>query len=387
MTVRKISNDIIKAIKKISNQKILALHEPLFSQLDINQIRNCLKSSNVSSHSNLVNLFEKKLNLFTKSKYSLAIINGTSALQLSLLTLGVGKNDEVILPNYNFIASANAVLYCNAVPVFLDIELETYGLDPQKLEFFINKNCYKRNKKIFNKKTGNNIKVIIVTHVYGNPCKINQIIKICKKYKLRIIEDASEALGSFYKKKHLGTFGDIGVLSFNGNKIITTGGGGAILTNNIKYFKNLKLISNVGKIKNSFWTYKKLGFNFKMPGLNAALGISQLRIIKFIIRKKRELYGKYLKVFKNNENIRVVRPISKNSNYWLISIFIRNISLQFQKKIINNCIKKNINLRPGWKIMTSIQHLKKFQSEECKNSKIAEKSLICLPSSWHIMKN
>jgi perosamine synthetase len=387
MIVRKISDDIIKAVKKISNQKILALHEPLFFQDDINQIKNCLKSSNVSSHSNLVNLFEKKLNLFTKSKYSLAVINGTAALQLSLLTLGVGQNDEVILPNYNFIASANAVLYCNAVPVFLDIELETYGLDPEKLEFFLNKKCYIRDKKIFNKKNNRSVKAVIVTHVYGNPCKIEQLKKICEKYKLVIIEDASEALGSFYKKKHLGTFGDIGVLSFNGNKIITTGGGGAILTSNKKYFNDLKLISNVGKIKSSFWAYKKLGFNFKMPGLNAALGISQIRKIKFIIKKKIELYSKYLKVFENSKNIKVVRPISKNSNHWLISIFIKNISLQSQKKIISNCIKKHINLRPGWKVMSRIGHLKKFQSEKCKNSKIAEKSLICLPSSWHIMKN
>ena len=387
MKKKLISKDIINGINKISKNKKLSLHEPLFFKEDFNFIKKCLKSTNVSSHSNYVNLFENKISSYTKSKYSIATINGTSALQMSLLALGVKRNDEIVIPNYNYIAPANAVLYCDAIPLFLDIELDTYGLDPVNFENFLEENCYSINNKTYNKKTKNLIKAVIATHVYGNPCKINSLIKISKKYNIKIIEDASEAMGSFYKSKHLGTFGDIGVLSFNGNKIITTGGGGIAITNNLKLYKELKLISTIGKKKNSFWDYKKLGFNYRMPGINAALGISQLKKIDFIKRKKTKLFKKYLKVFSKNQNFNVVIPKSKNSNNWLVSIFLKNGSYSLRDTIVKNSIKKNYNVRPGWKIMTKIKHFKKYKLKNDINSKIAEKSLICLPSSWHILRN
>lgn len=381
-----IIQDILKGLRKVAGNKKIFLHEPYFFNEDFKNLEKCLKSTQVSTHSNYVNKFEEKISSYTESKYAVATINGTSALHLSLLALGIRPNDEIIIPNYNYIASANAVLYCNAKPIFIDIELETYGLDPIKFEKFLKNNCYSKNNKIFNKKTKNQIKAVIVTHVYGNPCKIKSLVKLSKKYNLKIIEDASEALGSFYKSKHLGTFGHIGIISFNGNKIITTGGGGVAITNEKKLFSKLMLISTIAKNKKTFWNYKKLGYNFRMPGINAALGITQLNNINFIKKKKKELFDAYCKVFSNNKNFKIVKPISKDSNNWLVSLYLNKSSDNLVKSVVKGCIKNNFNVRPGWKIMTKIKHLKKYQLNDEINSKIAERSLICLPSSWHILK-
>jgi len=385
MTNKIIIKDILNGIKKISGNKKVFLHEPYFFNEDFKSIEKCLKTTQVSSHSQYVKKFEKKLCSYTRAKYSVATINGTSALHLSLLAIGVKSNDEIVIPNYNYIAPANAVLYCNAKPIFIDVELETYGLDPFKFKEFLEQSCFTKNKKTFNKKTKKQIKAVVVTHVYGNPCRIEPIINIAKKYNLKIIEDASEALGSFYKSKHLGTFGDIGVLSFNGNKIITTGGGGAAITNDKKLFDKFMLIATIAKTKNSFWDYKELGYNFRMPGLNAALGISQLNNISFIKKKKKELFNAYYKEFLNNENFKIVEPISENSNNWLVSLWLKKSSHNLIDSIVKTCIKNNFNVRPGWKIMTKIPHFKKYKFNKESNSIIVEKSLICLPSSWHIM--
>ena len=386
MNFKTVSNEVVSGIAKVSKKKKLELHEPYFFKRDFEIIKKCLKSTSVSSHSKYVNIFEKKICSYTHSKYSVATMNATSALHLSLIALGVKCNDEVIVPNFNYIAPANAVLYCNAVPIFLDIELETFGLDPVQFENYLKNNYYIKSNKSFNKKTQRVAKAVIVTHVFGNPCKIKSIIKISKKYNLKVIEDASEALGSFYQFKHLGTFGDIGVISFNGNKIITTGGGGVVITNNARLFKEIKLISTISKTKKSFWDYSKLGFNFRMPGINAVLGISQLGKLKFIKKQKKKLFKKYLKIFSKNKNFELVKPISNNANYWLISIFLKSSSYLLRDSIIKKCINKKYNARPGWKVMTKMNYFKKYKFCETKNSIEAEKRLVCLPSSWHIMK-
>ena len=382
-----IAKKIFNCLNKISKKKIHNLHEPYFFNSDISSNKKCLKSTFVSTYSQVTNKIENELCKYAKSKYSVATNNGTSALHLALISIGIKKGDEIILPNFNFIASANAALYCQGIPHFLDIENESFGLDPNYMELYLKKNSYKKNGVTYNKKSGNPIKAIIPTHVFGNSCKIIDIIKVAKKYNLKVIEDASEALGSFYKNKHLGTFGDIGILSFNGNKIITTGAGGAVLTNNQKIYKKILHISKVSKISNTFSTYDEIGYNYRMPGLNASLGISQLRNIKLVLKIKKKIYKNYEKNIGSEKNFQIIKPIKNSkSNNWLVSIFLNKSSLKLRDKVIKKCHKNKVYVRPAWKLMNKIKHLKNFQFSKINNSIIAEKSIINLPSSLNILK-
>ena len=284
-------------IKKFSSIKVknktnrLSLHEPNFTNLEKKYLTNCLKSTFVSTSGFYNEEFTKRLKKITKSKYILPTINGTSALHLSLIAAGVKKNTEVLMPSLNFIASPNATLYLDAIPHFIESEEETLGVDPIKLEKYLKRNVIIKKNYCRNKKTNRIISAIIIVHIFGFASKIDKIKKIAKKYKIKLIEDASEALGSTYKKKSLGTFGDIGTLSFNGNKIITTGGGGAVLTNSKKIYKNISQIYNTGK-KSHKWdlVYERKAYNYKLPNLNAALGCAQILNFSDKIRKKRKLF-------------------------------------------------------------------------------------------------
>ena len=217
---------------------------------------------------------------------------------LSLIALGLKKNQEVLLPTLNYIASANATRYLNAIPHFIDSEEKTLGVDAKKLELYLKKKTKMVNKNCINKNTGNIIKILIVTHIFGHPAEIEKLIKIAKRFNIKVIEDASECLGSFYKKKHLGVFGDIGVLSFNGNKIITSGNGGAIITNNMQYFKKINHISKIAKKKHTWnYDYDEIGYNYKLSNINAALGYAQFKKLKRYISNKRLLFKVYEKYF------------------------------------------------------------------------------------------
>ena len=269
---------IINKFQKMYGKNVfIKLHEPNLSFKDLIEVKKSIKNNYVSTIGNVVKKFEKRLSTITKSKYVVATVSGSAALHTSVCALNIKKNEEILMPTLNYIASANAALLCNAIPHFIDIEKNTLGVDPVKLEKYLKKNAIIRNNTCYNKKTKRKIKAIIVLHTFGHPSKIDLIKKISKKYHLYLIEDAAEALGSKYKKKHLGTFGDIGILSFNGNKIITCGGGGAIITNSKLISKKaLHLISN-SKLNHKWkYDYDQLGFNYRMPGINAALGVSQL---------------------------------------------------------------------------------------------------------------
>lgn len=224
---------LVKAIKLITKKKKSYLHEPLLDESDTKEIKKCIESSFVSSISPHVNLFERSIAKITKSKYVIATVNATSALHIALKLIDIKPTDEVLMPSLNFVSSANAVKYCSAVPHFIEIDRKNLSVDLIKLENYLKKISYIKNNKCFNKKTKRRIKALIVVHLFGYSGNLNKIYDLCKKFKIKLIEDAAEAFGSYFKKKHLGTFGDLGVLSFNGNKIVTTGGGGAILTSNL----------------------------------------------------------------------------------------------------------------------------------------------------------
>ena len=250
------NKNIVKNIFSVIKKKNY-LHEPFFIGNEEKYLRTCIKQNIVGSPGLYFNKFKERLKKFTKSNYVILVNSGTSALHLSLIASGVKSNDEVLMPTLNYIASANATIYCNGIPHFIDIDKSTLGVDPLKLQEYLNEFAIVKKGLCFNKKTKRIIRALICLHTFGHPAEIDKIKSICKKFKIILIEDAAEALGSFYKSKHLGTFGSLGVLSFNGNKIITSGCGGAILTNSNKVFRFLTHISQTGKIPHLFkYEYK-----------------------------------------------------------------------------------------------------------------------------------
>jgi perosamine synthetase len=378
-------NQIIKSITKIVGKKKHHLHEPLFCGNEIKYLTKTIKTNLVSSVGPFVKKFENQITKFTGAKYSISVVNGTEALHLSLVACGVKNNDEVLVPTITFAGTANAIVYSGAIPHFVDSELETLGVDPLKLEKYLKKITIKKGKFYFNKKTKRRIKALIPVHVFGNICQIYKILEIAKKYNLMVIEDAAEALGSFFDNKHAGTFGLVGCFSFNGNKILTTGGGGAIITNNKILAKRIKHLSTTAKIKHR-WEYihDNIGYNFRMPNLNAALGSAQIENLNKFLISKQKLFLKYCKEFSKVQGVKVIKnPEFYKSNNWLNTLFIQNSSIKKRDKVLSLAQKKKIFLRPIWKPLHSLKHFRSMPKMNLENAKKIYSSCINLPSSPH----
>ncbi len=382
-------NNLVNKIYKICNFKKTGLHEPVFSQEEIKSLKKSIQSTMVSTTGGVVDKFEKKLKNFVKSKHCIATINGTSALHISLLLVGVKRNDEVLVPPFSFVATANSILYCDAIPHFVDINEKNLGIDPDKLYKYLKSICKKQNGYSVNKKTGNIIRAIMPVHVFGHPADIEKIVKISNHFNIKIIEDAAEALGSYYKNKHLGTFGDVGILSFNGNKIITTGAGGAIITNKNNLAKKARHLIANAKI-NHPWNYEhdQIGFNYRMPSLNAALGCAQIDKIKIFLKKKKNLYKKYKKELAqfNKDFIVMNEPIHSRSNFWLNTIILNNNKGNLKRKILISAHKKGIRLRPIWNPINTFKHFKKYPKMKLSNVDKFKDRIINLPSGLNILK-
>ena len=338
----KLSNQIIDAIREVTGKNYLPLHEPKFDELEKENLNNCIDTTYVSSVGEYVNHFEENIAEFTGSKYAIAVVNGTSALHLALKLIGVDINHEVICPSLTFIGTVNAISYLGAKPHFVDCDEKTLGIDPVALINWLEEISIKKGNKTFNKKTGRIISAIVPMHTYGHPAKIDQILEISREYNLKLVEDAAESLGSFYKKKHTGTFGEIGILSFNGNKIITTGGGGALLTNNESLAKSAKHFSSTAKVPHE-WRYihNEIGFNYRLPNINAALGCAQLKKIDKFLDSKRKLFLKYKEVFQSIDGVNLFsEPENSKSNYWLQTIILENGFENQLEDILKNTNKK-----------------------------------------------
>ena len=291
---------IIDKIREIFHKQEgqIYLHEPLFIGNEKKYIDECIDSTYVSSVGKFVDLFEFKIAEYTGAKKAIVCVSGTNALHIALVLVGVGQGDEVITQPLTFIATANAISYCGAKPIFVDVDRETMGLSPDSLEAFLSKETMMKTDGCYNKTTGKKIKACIPMHTFGHPCKIDEIAFICEKYKIELIEDAAESIGSYYKGKHTGTFGKIGILSFNGNKTITTGGGGMLLFNDEKLAQKAKHITTQAKIPHPWeFVHDEIGYNYRMPNINAALGVAQLENINLFIEKKRLLATTYNNFF------------------------------------------------------------------------------------------
>ena len=327
-SVSSINLEINKIFKKAFKNKPKGHHDPLFLGNEKKYLNKCISSGYVSYVGEFVNLFEKKLSKYTESKFTIATSSGTSALHLVLEYFGLSSDDEVLLPSLTYVATANAVVYCGSTPNFLDIDKETLGICPNKLENYLKSTTKKIGSYTYNKKTKKKIKALIAVHLYGFPCRIKEIKKICEKYNIILIEDAAEALGSFFKKRHLGTFGDAGILSFNGNKPITCGSGGAILTNDKKMSIRLKHLSTHAKVPSVVdHVHDEIGYNYRMNNLSAAVGCAQIENIKRILKAKRANFKWYKQLF-NKINYLKILPI-----YYLDTVNLTNLYLDFKNPI------------------------------------------------------
>ncbi len=362
-------------------QEFIPLHEPRFIGNEKKYVLDAIDSTFVSSIGSYVDKFESMMCDLTGSKYAIAIVNGTNALHLSLLLADVKEGDEVLTQPLTFIATVNAISYCNATPHFVDVDKETLGLSPSKLENYLNDISLMRNGQCYNKKTGRRISACVPMHTFGLPLFIDKLVEVCSRYNIPVIEDAAESLGSYYKKKHTGTFGLLGVFSFNGNKIVTSGGGGAIITNNEDLAKKAKHLSTQSKIPHK-WEFKhdEIGFNYRMPNLNAALACAQLEQLNSYIQNKREISDLYFDFFKNNNEIKLIREVKESkSNYWLNSIILKD------KKQRDNFLKftneNGIMTRPIWNLMNKLDMFKKANCSDLKTAEWLEERVVSITSS------
>lgn len=371
----------VKDLKKFVIKNKVTLNRPIIRKDDYKNVKLSIDKLQISTYGLYTKLFEKKIKDFTKSKFVLCTNSGTSALHLSLLAIDINENHEVFLPAFNFISSANAIKYCNATPHFLDIESESLGVDPIKFLNYIKKCFFLRNEKLINKRTKKHLKALVLVYAYGHPPQVDKIIKICKKFKIKVIEDSAEALGTFYKKKHAGTFGDVGILSFNGNKIITTGAGGAILTNSKLMFDKISDLATLAKKKKKVFEYKFVGYNYRMASINASLGLSQLKDIKLRISKRRKLYQKYSKIFNKLKLFKIFQePKYAKSNYWTQLLILK--SKNIRKDLIKTFSENNIESIQGWNLISNLKHFKNYPKSNLSNSKKISPLLINLPSSY-----
>lgn len=371
-------------LKKIIKKKT-GLHEPKFTSKDFKYVKSCIKSTYVSTRGDFTKKFEKELSRIAKSKYVVATNSGTSGLELALRVVGIKDNDEVLVPALTFVASANSIKFCNAIPHFIDSETSDLGIDVLKLNEYLKKNTFKKKNFSYNKTTGKRIFAIMPVHIFGMPCNIREIQKIAKKFNLKVVEDASEALGSKYKGKQMGTFGDIGVLSFNANKIVTTGGGGALLIKKKKDYNKALLLSTTAKVSHKWLLqHRDIGWNIRMPAINASLGFSKLKNFSKILIKKRNLASKYRKLFKNTNLSFFEEKKNTKSNFWLNTIILKDNQIKFRKKILDYCNFRGIECRPAWSLISKIKKYKKNPKSNLDNAIRLQKKIINIPSGLNL---
>ncbi|HEF9781993.1 aminotransferase LegC [Campylobacter coli] len=376
----------ISFIKSLFNKENIALHEPCFIGNEKKYLLECIDSGFVSSVGEFVTRFEEALKEKTKTRFVIATNTGTAALHIALLANGIDENCEVITQSISFVATANAIAYTGAKPVFLDIDENTLSLSPKALEHFLENQTYQKDNLSYNKTTHKPIKACVIMHTFGLSAHIKAIKELCEKYHILLIEDAAEALGSTYENKALGTFGKCGILSFNGNKIITGGCGGAILSDDENLAKLARHLSTTAKIPHPYeYDHDRIAYNYRLCNINAAILLAGLENLELFLENKRELAKIYKDFFKNHDKCKFIDEKSnEKSNFWLNTLLFKNENLR--NIFLEECLKNNIFVRPVWKSLPSLKAFQNRQSNELINTKKLEKRLINLPSSVRIKK-
>lgn len=373
------------------NQIPVPLHAPVFLGKEKGYLNECIDTTFVSYVGKFVTKFEEMTAQYTGVKYAVAVVNGTAALQIALQTAGVERDNEVITQPLTFVATVNAISHCGAEPIFVDVDLDSMGMSPEKLEDWLKNNTkltdsfqYRNSSDksaCVNKVTGKKISAIVPMHTIGHPCRIDEIISIANKYNIPVIEDSAESLGSYYKGKHTGTFGIAGILSYNGNKTITTGSGGMLITNDKEISEKAKHIITTGKVPHK-WEYihDVIAFNYRLSNVNAAIGVAQMEYLDKILTNKLET-ARYYKDFFEKKDIKFLSGIENTTpNYWLNSILFKD---RFERdKFLEYTIEKKIMTRPIWRLMNKLDMYKNCQTGNLDNSYWLEDRVVNIPSSY-----
>ncbi|MEV4882988.1 LegC family aminotransferase [Chitinophaga ginsengisegetis] len=380
------TNQILSFIRNIFNEptSFIPLHAPKFIGNERQYVLDTIDSTFVSSVGAYVSKFEEMMKDITGAKFAIATVNGTTALHLALVLAGVEHGDEVITQPLTFVATANAIVHAGGIPVFLDVDRDTMGLSPKALSAFLEEFAtVNEDGKCINRSTGRRIACCVPMHTFGFPARIDELVAICDQYSIPLVEDAAESLGSYYKGRHTGTFGSLGTFSFNGNKTVTCGGGGAVITDDETIAARAKHISTTAKIPHAWeFMHDEIGYNYRMPNLNAALACAQLEQLDVFIKNKKELADLYHKFFEQS-SILSVKPIENaNANYWLNTIVFQDHELQ--QAFLRESNDRKVMTRPIWKLMSSLPMFATCQTDKLEHAKWLEERVINLPSSVRI---
>jgi len=371
---------IVGFIKDIYKKDVVPLHAPVFVGREKEYLAECIDSTFVSYVGKFVTQFEESIQRFTGAKYAIATVNGTSALHIALALAKVKAGDEVLVPALTFIGSVNPIAYLGASPFFVDCDRETLGMSPEKLEDFFTNETVDQDGARINKKSGKKISACVVVHIFGHAAKVDQLKAICDKFNVELVEDAAESLGSFYKGKHTGTFAKLGILSFNGNKIVTTGGGGMIITDDEELAKQARHITTTAKLPHKWeFMHDRVGYNYRMPNINAAVGVAQMECLGQFLKSKRDLAKIYRDFFAKNDVEFFTEKEDRISNYWLNVIFLKDKAERdaFLEVANNN----GVMTRPAWTLMNKLPMFADGGHTNLDNSEWIEARAVNIPSS------
>lgn len=376
--------DIIDFIRSLyQTDKLIPLHEPKFVGNEKAYVIDCIDSTFVSSVGKYVDRFEQMMADYTGAKYAVATVNGTAALHIALKLAGVNQGDEVITQSLSFVATCNAISYCGSKPVFVDVDRETLGMSPDSLRAFLSSETTITPTGCINNSTGKRIAAVVPMHTFGHPCRIDEIAGICEEYGIPLIEDAAESLGSYYQGKHTGTFGKLAAFSFNGNKTITTGGGGMIITDDEALAKRAKHITTTAKQPHPYeFIHDEIGYNYRLPNLNAALGCAQMESLPRLLESKRTIASAYVEFFAASNIAFVKEPAQAKSNYWLNALILEDKSAR--DVFLKELNEAGVMSRPVWRLMNELTMFHDCQSTDLFNSKWLEKRVVNIPSSARV---
>jgi aminotransferase in exopolysaccharide biosynthesis len=371
-------NDFVRDL--YVTDEFIPLHAPTFQGNEKEYVTQTIESTFVSSVGKFVDEFESKIEAYTGTKKAVATVNGTAALHAALYMAGVRSGDLVITQALTFVATCNALHHMGAEPVFVDVSRKSLGLCPKALEAFLQENAEETEQGAIHKKTRQRFQAVVPMHTFGHPVELDELQQVCQKWNIALVEDAAESLGSFYKGQHTGTFGDFGAVSFNGNKIITTGGGGVVLCKTLESGQHTKHVTTTAKVPHPFEFYHdEAGFNYRMPNLNAALGCAQLEVLEKFISQKRELASKYQEFFAGSDYTFIVEPDYAKSNYWLNAILCPD--KESRDVLLKETNSAGVMTRPIWQLMHRLPMFERALRGDLTHSEYIESHLINLPSS------
>lgn len=376
-------DQVVDAVRKVTGNGPVALHEPSFQGNEWAYLKECLDTGYVSSVGAFVNRFEADLAAYTGARHAIAVVNGTAALQVALRLAGVLPGEEVLVPALTFVATASAVMHCGAVPHFADSEAGRLGIDPTRLREYLACTTEIRGGLCCNRRSGRVVRALVPMHTFGHPVDIDGLLALAHDFGLTVVEDASESLGSTVHGRHTGTFGQLGVLSFNGNKTITTGGGGALLTNDPELARRAKHLTTTAKVPHRWeYVHDEIGFNYRMPNINAALGCAQLEQLPLMLSSKRGLYRRYVQAFSDVSGVGIVGESRECvSNFWLQTLLLDADMANQRDAILQATNDAGLMTRPAWRLLHRLQPYQDCPRMELAVAESLEQRLINLPSS------